>query len=89
MVIIVDVFIIFLQDYTPSMEDVLHSDVKTTGIIESNFCIKNTLFRYIDVGRARSERRKWIQTFDDVSAIFFFVPSNGFDQMLMEDGRTN
>lgn len=79
----------FLQDYTPSMEDILHSDVKTTGIIDSNFRIKNMLFRCVDVGGARSERRKWIQTFDEVSAIFFFVPSNGFDQMLSEDGSAN
>lgn len=71
------------------MEDILHSSVMTTGIIESNFRIKNTLFRCIDVGGARSERRKWFPTFDEVSAVFFFVPSNGFDQMLYEDGRTN
>lgn len=71
------------------MEDILHSDVKTTGIVESNFHIKNMLFRCVDVGGARSERKKWFLTFNEVSAIFFFVPSNGFDQMLSENGTAN
>ena len=87
-IIIVDFFKI-LQDYTTSVEDILYCRRQTTGIIENHFRIKNTTFRVVDVGGARSERRKWIHCFDDVSAIFFFVPSNGFDQTLSEDTKTN
>jgi len=78
-----------LQDYTLTMEDILHSSVKTTGVLESHLHIKHAPFTFIDVGGTRPERRKWIHTFHVASVILFFVPSNGFDQILMEDGTTN
>ena len=84
------IIVVFLQDYTPSVEDILSDWRLTIGINDDHhFYIKNTTFRVVDVGGVRSERRKWIPCFDDVSAIFFFVPSNGFDQTLYEDNKTN
>lgn len=32
-------------DYLPTEQDVLRSRVKTTGIIEENFCCKELIFR--------------------------------------------
>ena len=47
-----------------------------------------SLFRVVDVGGQRSERRKWIQCFDDVKAVLFVVALNGYDMTLFEDGKT-
>lgn len=38
-----------------------------------------------DVGGQRSERRKWIHCFENVTAIIFCVALNEFDQVLAED----
>lgn len=44
--------------YVPNEQDVLHSRVKTTGIIETQFSFKDLNFRMFDVGGQRSERKK-------------------------------
>ena len=38
-----------------------------------------------DVGGQRSERKKWIQCFDDVQAILYVVSLSGYDMFLHED----
>jgi guanine nucleotide-binding protein subunit alpha len=38
-----------------------------------------------DVGGQRSERKKWIHCFDNVTAILFVVAISGYDQSLAED----
>lgn len=37
----------------------------------------------------RSERKKWIHCFENVSAILFCAGISEFDQVLYEDNRTN
>ena len=39
----------------------------------------------IDVGGRKSERRKWIHCFQDVTSILFLVALSGYDQCLAED----
>lgn len=41
-----------------------------------------------DVGGQRSERKKWIQCFDDVQAILYVVALSGYDMFLHEDSST-
>ena len=41
--------------------------------------------RMFDVGGQRSERRKWIQCFDDVRALLFVTALSGYDMTLFED----
>lgn len=41
----------------------LHSSAQTTGIIETEFDVKGTHFRMVDVGGQRSERKKWMYCF--------------------------
>lgn len=39
----------------------------------------------VDVGGQKTERRKWIHQFQDVSSILFLVNLSGYDQCLVED----
>ena len=38
-----------------------------------------------DVGGQRSERKKWIHCFENVTCLLFLVAISGYDQCLVED----
>jgi len=76
-------------DFVPTEQDVLRSRVQTTGIIETNFQVEKTKFVLVDVGGQRSERKKWIHCFEDVTGVLFCVGLSEFDQVLYEDNKTN
>lgn len=78
-----------LPDYVPTPQDVLRSRTKTTGIIETEFEVQGTHFRMVDVGGQRSERKKWMYCFQDVTAVIFCVAMSEYDLNLYEDDRTN
>ena len=42
-----------------------------------------------DVGGQRSERKKWIHCFENVTAIVFLVAISEYDQVLAEDASMN
>ncbi|CEP07538.1 hypothetical protein [Parasitella parasitica] len=42
-----------------------------------------------DLGGQRSERKKWIHCFENVTAIIFLVALSEFDQVLIEDEHMN
>lgn len=77
------------KDYMPIEQDILRTRVKTTGIVEVHFNFKNLNFKLFDVGGQRSERKKWIHCFEDVTAIIFCVGMSEYDQVLHEDETTN
>ena len=76
------------KDYMPTEQDILRTRVKTTGIVEVHFSFKNLNFKLFDVGGQRSERKKWIHCFEDVTAIIFCVAMSEYDQVLHEDETT-
>lgn len=80
----------FIQDnYVPSQDDVLRARVRTTGIQEAEFKFDDIELRMLDVGGQRSERRKWIHCFDQVTAVMFCVALSEYDQTLREDSNQN
>jgi len=77
------------EGYNPTDQDVLRSRVKTTGITETAFHIGDLTYRMFDVGGQRSERKKWIHCFENVTAIVFLVAISEYDQVLVEDETVN
>jgi GTPase SAR1 family protein len=77
------------EDYLPTPEDVIRAKVRTTGITETVFTVNATEFTMVDVGGQRSERRKWLHCFGDVTAVIFLVALNEYDMVLEEDNKTN
>ncbi|XP_037114563.1 guanine nucleotide-binding protein subunit alpha-14-like [Syngnathus acus] len=75
--------------YIPDLQDILRVRVPTTGIIEYPFDMESVIFRMVDVGGQRSERRKWIHCFEDVTSIMFLVALSEYDQVLVESDNEN
>jgi len=76
---------LFAKDYIPTDQDILRSRLKTTGITETVFELGTLTYRMFDVGGQRSERKKWIHCFENVTALLFLVAISGYDQCLVED----
>ncbi len=78
------------RGYIPSVEDLLRSRVKSTGIVEATFPMAGGVTgRIFDVGGQRSERKKWVHCFEGVNLVFFVVAVSEFNQILYEDSTTN
>ncbi|XP_005880842.1 PREDICTED: guanine nucleotide-binding protein G(s) subunit alpha isoform X1 [Myotis brandtii] len=77
------------DDYVPSDQDLLRCRVLTSGIFETKFQVDKVNFHMFDVGGQRDERRKWIQCFNDVTAIIFVVASSSYNMVIREDNQTN
>mmetsp|Transcript_11979 Transcript_11979/g.29488 ORF Transcript_11979/g.29488 Transcript_11979/m.29488 type:complete len:418 (+) Transcript_11979:1-1254(+) len=76
-------------DYIPTEADVIRSRSRTTGVIENNFTIDGNRFQMYDVGGQRSERKKWIHCFENVSCLLFVAAISSYNQTLFEDNTTN
>jgi len=63
--------------------------VRTTGITEVKFIVDDMIFRVLDVGGQRSERKKWIHCFENVDTIMFLIAISEYDQRLFEDTAVN
>jgi len=79
-------------NYMPNNDDILRARIKTSAIVEKSFTKKINdsiyTFRIIDVGGQRSERRKWVHCFPDITALLFVVAISEYDQTLREDNTT-
>ncbi|CAG9765134.1 unnamed protein product [Ceutorhynchus assimilis] len=77
------------EGYLPSEQDILRARAPTTGILEYPFDLDSIIFRMVDVGGQRSERRKWIHCFENVTSIIFLVSLSEYDQILFESENEN
>ncbi|AWP15448.1 putative guanine nucleotide-binding protein subunit alpha-14-like [Scophthalmus maximus] len=75
--------------YIPTLQDILRVRVPTTGIIEYPFDLSKAIFRMVDVGGQRSERKKWIHCFENVTSIIFLAALSEYDQVLYESANDN
>ncbi|EEP79588.1 guanine nucleotide-binding protein alpha-3 subunit [Uncinocarpus reesii 1704] len=80
---------ISMPDYIPNEADVLRARTKTTGIYETRFTMGQLSIHMFDVGGQRSERKKWIHCFENVTSIIFCVALSEYDQVLLEESNQN
>uniref|UniRef100_H2Z9X4 Uncharacterized protein n=1 Tax=Ciona savignyi TaxID=51511 RepID=H2Z9X4_CIOSA len=59
--------------YLPTLQDVLRSRSPTLGITEYLFTIDSFMFGIVDVGGQKTERRKWIHCFENITSIIFLA----------------
>src|SRR6202040_277545 len=76
---------LFDENYQPVEQDIVRTRARTIGITETTFQLKDHEMLMVDVGGQKSERRKWIHCFQDVTSILFMVSLSGYDQCLVED----
>ncbi|KAG2387398.1 hypothetical protein C9374_001730 [Naegleria lovaniensis] len=76
-------------DYVPTEEDLLHCRQKTIGIVEVSFEFEGLKFSLFDVGGQRSERKKWVNCFEGVSAVVYVSSLADYDLKMYEDDSLN
>ncbi|KAH8111446.1 guanine nucleotide-binding protein alpha-2 subunit, partial [Phellopilus nigrolimitatus] len=79
----------FQKNYYPTEQDIIRCKARTVGITETMFKLRSHEMLMVDVGGQKSERRKWIHCFQDVTTILFLVSLSGYDQCLVEDKDAN
>lgn len=77
------------NDYIPNEMDILRTRRQTSGIFDTKFQMEDIDIHLYDVGGQRSERKKWIHCFDNVTAIMFCVALSEYDQTLLESSTSN
>lgn len=77
------------KNYVPTVDDVLHARVRTSGIVTESYTVDHIPFEMYDVGGQRNERKKWIHCFEGVTAVIFVAALSEYDQTLYEDTSTN
>ncbi|KAK0232000.1 heterotrimeric G protein alpha subunit 4 [Armillaria nabsnona] len=80
---------LFDPQYEPTEQDIIQCRARTIGITETTFTLREHEMLMVDVGGQKSERRKWIHCFQDVTSILFLVSLSGYDQCLVEDKDAN
>lgn len=76
-------------DYLPDLADIVRTRKKTSGIYDFRFQMGGLNIHMFDVGGQRSERKKWIHCFDNVTLIIFCVALSEYDQVLLEENTQN
>ncbi|XP_051550216.1 guanine nucleotide-binding protein subunit alpha-11-like isoform X2 [Myxocyprinus asiaticus] len=76
-------------NYIPTAQDVLRVRFPTTGINDYSFSVEKITLRIVDVGGQKSERRKWIHCFENVTSLIFLASLSEYDQVLEENNKEN
>ena len=73
------------RGYVPTIDDILHARIQTTGVAEHTFAVqranRTVQWRLYDVGGARGQRHSWAPFFDDANATIYVAPISAYDQV--------
>eukprot|EP01083_Nonionella_stella_P050402 134077_1 len=75
--------------YIPSESDILNVRYRTTGVVDKCFEVQNIRFHVFDVGGQKSERKKWINCFNEVKAVVFVISLASYDMRMFENLNNN
>ena len=75
--------------FVPTEEDIVMARKRTTGVVVTELDYGGVHWSCVDVGGQRSERRKWLNCFDNVKAIIYVVNLAGYCKVLFEDKAVN
>ncbi|GFT07664.1 guanine nucleotide-binding protein G(o) subunit alpha [Nephila pilipes] len=73
------------KDFVLTENDILHTRIKTIGIVEENFNLKDLHFQIFDVCDKKARRLEWLENVEDVSAVIFCADISKFDQVPSKD----
>jgi len=77
------------EHYQPIHDDILRAKVRTSGIMERTYEVKDAFISIYDVGGQRNERKKWIHCFAGVTGVIYVAALNHYKQVLFEDEGRN
>ncbi|KAE9555493.1 hypothetical protein FO519_001261 [Halicephalobus sp. NKZ332] len=77
------------SEYLPDVQDVIQCRYPTIGTEEIEFRYKDMDFSLVDVGGQRTERRKWLNFFDNVQMLLFVAALSDYDLYETEDPSQN
>jgi hypothetical protein len=74
--------------FRPTLQDILLARGTTTRVVmEKSHNMHSGEFEMYNVGGQRSERRKWIDCFDNADAVIFVAALSDYDQSLAGEGK--
>ncbi|KAL9656362.1 hypothetical protein ABK040_005128 [Willaertia magna] len=77
------------ESYIPSLDDIVHSRCKTTGITCIDYEYMGMISKVFDVGGARNERKKWNHIYPNLSSLFYVTSLMDFTKKCYEDDTSN
>jgi guanine nucleotide-binding protein G(i) subunit alpha len=76
-------------EWIPSVDDCVRARIRSSGVIRVDFESQGVPYSLFDAGGQRAERRKWIQFFNDVTALVYMASLTDYDEVLYEDATKN
>ena len=74
--------------YFPNDQDVLHTSMKTIGLVDSRLKFGKLDCVITDVGSTHSRGKQWVHLFNGVHCIIFTASLSEYDQCLIGDNST-
>ena len=76
-------------NFNTFINDIFLVRYRTTGVIEQQFQVDNDILHVFDAVGTKSERKKWIHCFKNVSAVICTVSLSGYNRVIFEDRSRN
>ncbi|GAU96051.1 GNAS (guanine nucleotide binding protein, alpha stimulating) [Ramazzottius varieornatus] len=70
------------KDYVPSDQDILSVRSSSSKSMETIFTVDSIRYHMFDVAGQRDQKGKWLQCFNNISAIIFVMPTSEYDVVL-------